>query len=132
MDVYEPQIWLRCESYWVIVKGVTVGCTALERDADYNGSPRAGSLFIWSTGVLPEFQRKGYGTIQKMWQIEYAKQNRFSAIVTCTRKSNEPMIRLNKKFGFVVRELKPDYYQEPAEPAMVMELDLSQKSDPCG
>lgn len=124
MDTFSPETWLRCESYWVAADGIRVGCTALEHDVDYDGSPRIGSLFIWSTGVLPEFLRRGYGAAQKRWQIDYAKQNGFSVIVTCTRESNEPMIRLNEKYGFVVRERKQDYYHEPAEIAIVMELDL--------
>src|SRR6266849_3288857 len=31
-DIFSPETWLHCESYWMIVDGKTVGCTAFERD----------------------------------------------------------------------------------------------------
>ena len=61
---------------------------------------------------------------QKLWQIEFAKQQGFGTIVTNTRQSNVPMLQLNLKLGFVIREVAPHFYYEPDEPAIVMELQL--------
>lgn len=123
-DLFTPEDWAQFESYWMIVDGKIVGCTAFVRDADYDDEPRPGCLHIMSTGVLPELRRRGFGMKQKLWQIEFAKQQGFGTIVTNTRQSNVPMLQLNLKLGFVIREVAPHFYYEPDEPAIVMELQL--------
>ena len=127
-DLFDPEDWDLFESYWVVADGQVVGCTVLMRDVDYNEEPRPGCLYIVSTGVLPEFQRKGFGTLQKAWQIQYAKNHGFTTIVTNMRESNQEMIRVNEKFGFTVRGTDPDYYDD-REPCVVMELDLKTAQD---
>jgi GNAT superfamily N-acetyltransferase len=121
-DLFEPEEWAEFESYWMIVDGETVGCSAFMHDVDLDEKPRPRSLWIVSTGVLPEHQGKGLGTKQKEWQIHYAKQHGFNVIVTNMRQSNSRIIKLNDKFGFAIRELVPDYYLDPTEGAIVMEL----------
>jgi GNAT superfamily N-acetyltransferase len=123
-DLFSPEEWAGFESYWMIVGGEIVGCSAFIRDSDYDDEPRPGCLHIMSTGVLPEFRRRGLGTKQKQWQIEFAKQQGFRVIVTNTRESNLPMRQLNLNLGFVIREVAPHFYHEPDEPAIVMELQL--------
>jgi GNAT superfamily N-acetyltransferase len=123
-DLFTPEEWAEFESYWMIVDGRIVGCSAFIRDSDYDDEPRPGCLHIMSTGVLPEFRRQGLGMKQKQWQIEFAKQQGFRTIVTNTRQSNIPMLQLNLKLGFVIREVAPHFYYEPDEPAIVMELQL--------
>ena len=58
----------------------------------------------------------------KSWQIAYARAHGFNRIITNTRKSNRAMVRLNKKFTFVVVRTSPNYYSGPSEPTVVMEL----------
>lgn len=123
-DLFTPEEWAEFESYWMIVDGKIVGCSAFIRDSDYDDEPRPGCLHIMSTGVLPEFRRRGFGMKQKQWQIEFAKQQGFRAIVTNTRQSNVAMLQLNLKLGFAIREVSPHFYYEPDEPAIVMELQL--------
>lgn len=123
-DLFDERTWMALLSYWLIVDGVIVGCTALEAHRDYDGSSRPGALFITSTGVLPEFQGRGYGTLQKQWQIEYARKNSFNTVITNMRESNQRIIRLNEQFGFVRTRLHPGYYRDPDEAALVMELQL--------
>jgi GNAT superfamily N-acetyltransferase len=130
-DLFTPEEWHDYESYWMIVDGKTVGCSAFIHDADYDGRRRRGCLYIVSTGVLPEFQHQGFGTKQKEWQIEYAKQHGFTLIVTNMRQSNKAIIRLNQKFGFKTRKIDLDYYNHPDEPAVVMELQLEDLSGLC-
>ena len=48
----------------------------------------------------------------------------FTRIVTNTRQSNKPMIKLNKKFGFKILRITPGYYEKPQESTVVMELRL--------
>jgi RimJ/RimL family protein N-acetyltransferase len=127
-DLFDPEDWELFESYWVIADGHVVGCTVLLHDVDYTEEPRPGCLYIVSTGVLPEFQQKGFGTQQKAWQIQYAKNHNFTTIVTNMRASNQEIVRVNEKFGFTVRGTDPDYYVD-GEPCVVMELDLRRAQD---
>ena len=83
-----------------------------------------------STGILPEFQGRGLGRKQKEWQVGYARDHGFSAIVTNMRKSNVKIKRLNESVGFKFRCLEADYYHEPDEAAVVMELSLAPDKGP--
>ena len=123
-DIFSPEDWAELESYWMVVNGDAIGCLALNRDVNYDEEPRPGCLYIETTGVLPEYQGQGFGTRMKEWQIEYAMQNGFRVIVTNARQSNDSSIRLNRKFGFRTREIVPDCYSNPDEPAVVMELEI--------
>ena len=122
--------WNGLECFWVIVDGVRIGCFALRHnstmahdyDDEYPYVP--GSLYIVSTGLLPEFQGKGIGSFVKQWQIDYAKSHGFRVINTNCRRSNEASYRLNTKFGFVYIGQVPDYYEDPTEDALVLELRL--------
>src|ERR1039458_1100290 len=99
-DLFEPEDWGDCESYWMFVDGIKVGCSAFQHNIDYDEKPRSGYLYIASTGILPEFQSRGFGRKQKEWQIEYACHHGFSMIVTNMRQSNTHIIRLNQSLGF--------------------------------
>jgi ribosomal protein S18 acetylase RimI-like enzyme len=123
-DLFSAEEWADFESYWMIVDGTMVGCSAFLRDTDFDIEPRPGCLHIMTTGVLPEFRRRGYGEKQKRWQIKFAKQQGFQVIVTNTRASNVAMIELNLKVGFQIRGTAPHFYFEPDEAAIVMELRL--------
>ncbi len=123
-DLFSAEEWTEFESYWMIVDGTIVGCSAFLRDTDFDIEPRPGCVHIMTTGVLPEFRRRGYGAKQKQWQIEFAKQQGFEVIVTNTRASNVAMIELNLRMGFQIRGSAPHFYLEPDETAIVMELPL--------
>ena len=130
-DWFPKSDWENYESYWMIVDGVTVGCCAFvhhvdfQDDPDEENPPRQGSLYIPTTGILPRFQGKGFGDLLKCWQIAYAGCHGFKRIVTNCRRSNRPMVALNKKFGFrIIRRPKAMYYEDPPEPTVVMELWL--------
>jgi len=117
-DWFTREDWQRCTPYWMLADSKKVGCCAFERRS-------AGTLYVATTGILPAEQGRGLGALQKCWQIAYARQHGFTRMVTNTRKSNRAMIDLNRKFGFkIVRTSKSDYYRDPAEPAVVMELRL--------
>ncbi len=135
-DWFPESEWRAYESYWMIVNGVKAGCCAFEPGFDFREDtqpdqlnvPRRGSLYIASTGILPKFQGRGLGELMKSWQIAYARQHGFTRIVTNQRKSNRAIIALNRKFGFrIVRTSKENYYSDPPEPTVVMELDLKSK-----
>lgn len=87
-DLFPENYWTDLESYWVLVDGVRAGCIAFQHNVDYNEEVRQGSLFIASTGLLLEFQGRGFGNDIKEWQIRYARAHKFKHIVTNARESN--------------------------------------------
>jgi len=123
-DLFYAENWAQFKSHWMIVDGEIVGCSAVVHDVDYDETPRVGSLWIVSTGIARENRRKGYGEAMKKWQIKYARQNGFKVVVTNMRESNAPIIKLNEKLGFKERKRSPNYYPDPTEDAIVMELEL--------
>jgi ribosomal protein S18 acetylase RimI-like enzyme len=131
-DLFTTDEWLEYESYWMIVDGVHVGCSAFQPHVDFqedisSGSVNArmkGSLYIASTGILPRFHGKGMGQLLKSWQIAYAQHHGYRRIVTNTRKRNRPMISLNQKFGFKEIRTTSGYYSGPRDATVVMELKL--------
>jgi ribosomal protein S18 acetylase RimI-like enzyme len=130
-DAFYPGQWDEYEAHWMTVDGRRVGCCAFKRHTDFTDRPdqpdpaRRGSLYIVSTGILPEYQRQGFGERFKRWQIAFARRNGFWRIVTNSRKSNHRMIALNRKVGFeLTRITKGSYYSRPAEVAVAMELKL--------
>jgi ribosomal protein S18 acetylase RimI-like enzyme len=131
-DWFDREYWEACDSWWMIVDDRKVGCCAFERhlnfreDAGMDGDNprRGGSLYIATTGILPAFRGRGLGTLLKSWQLSYAQMHGFTRVVANTRKSNRPMIRLNKKFGFKIIRTTPNYYRCPSESTVVMELRL--------
>jgi len=132
-DLFPAAYWSICESYWMLVDGVKVGCCAFERHVDFQQDLRAdgsnpfmeGSLYISTTGILPRFQSRGFGRLMKQWQIAYARYHGFTRIVTNTRKRNVAMIALNRKFHFRIVRTTPRYYDHPTDATVVMELPLA-------
>jgi len=132
-DWFGPLHWQLYQPWWLILDGRKVGCCAFEHQVDFRGDApddnqtplRKGSLYIASTAIIPDSRGRGLGTLFKSWQISYARLHGFNRIVTNTRKSNKPMIRLNQKFGFKITRTIPNYYFDPPESTVVMELRLN-------
>lgn len=131
-DAFGEATWLNVETYWILLDGRVIGCTAFIHDVDFqedfqgNGEnvPRKGTLYILTTGILPEYRGSGLGGEIKAWQIEYAKHNGFRRIVTNCRESNSAILSLNRKYGFRVVRTTTAYYENPVECTVVMELLL--------
>ncbi|HKD08651.1 MAG TPA: GNAT family N-acetyltransferase [Bryobacteraceae bacterium] len=117
-DRFEPEYWRQCESWWLFAGGVKVGCCAFEKRA------HGRTLYIATTGILPKYQRRGFGQLMKAWQIAYAQHHRFRRLIGHSRESNSRMIALNERFGFRVIRRMRGYYAEPDETAVLMELRL--------
>lgn len=122
-DRFPASYWKVLDCFWLLIQGVKVGCCAFEADTAFDDS-MPGSLYIATTGILPRFQRKGFGLLIKSWEIAYARQHGFSRIVTNTRKKNRAMIALNRRVGFETIRTVPRYYSDPVDATVVMELLL--------
>jgi ribosomal protein S18 acetylase RimI-like enzyme len=131
-DWFDRDDWAEFESWWMIVNKRKVGCCAFTSHVDFQEDIRKdgknpfrrASLYIVTTGILPRFRGQGFGRMLKCWQISYARYNGFTRIVTNSRKSNKPMIKLNERFDFKVLRTTPNYYDSPRESTVVMELQL--------
>ena len=131
-DLFDADYWKACVVYWLIVDGVKVGCCAFEEHVDFQDDvaagginpPLKGALYIASTGILPKFQGRGFGTLLKSWQICYARRRGFKRLLTNTRSRNKRIISLNRKFGFRILRTTPGYYSGPTDATVVMELWL--------
>jgi ribosomal protein S18 acetylase RimI-like enzyme len=132
-DRFPAEYWKRVQSYWLLIDGIKVGCCAFENHVDFLQDLREdglnlampGSLYIASTGILPRFQGHGFGRMLKSWQVAYAWRHKFHRVVTNTRKRNKAMIHLNRKFNFQVLRITPNYYCDPPDATVVMELRIS-------
>lgn len=132
VDAFEEDYWMDLEAYWIMADGNLAGCTAFRHNVDFKDDllpdepdvPEEGTLYIETTGILPDYRGKGLGTRVKDWQIDYARGRGFKRIVTNCRESNSQMISLNAKRGFKLIRTTPGYYEEPAEATIVMELLL--------
>ena len=125
----DPEMWEGYECFWIVVDGQIAGSVAMGLNLDFGGSwekdaPCPGCLFIVTTGILPDYQRKGIGSFVKEWQIDFARRGGFTRVSTNFRKSNIGSRRLNEKFGFKVVGEVADYFSDPDEPSIVMELEL--------
>jgi GNAT superfamily N-acetyltransferase len=131
-DWFDRDDWEAYDPWWMIVDNRKVGCCAFEPHVDFQEdirddgkNPRLrGSLYIVTTGILPTLRALGFGGLLKSWQVLYARRHGFTRVVTNTRKGNRPMIKLNRTFGFNVLRTTPNYYENPREPTVVMELRL--------
>ena len=115
-DRFDAAYWSEVESWWLIADRTKVGCCAFEK--------KKNSLYISTTGILPRFQHGGFGKLFKSWQIAYARYHGFKRVTTHCRRSNTRIIRLNRQFGLRVVKTIPNYYSEPAESAVLMELSF--------
>ena len=129
-DRFTAAHWREYTAFWMLVDHKKVGCCAFmhhvdfrEDREDYN-PPKRGSLYITTTGIHPKYQGLGYGQLLKAWEIAYAYRHGFTRIITNTRKNNTRMIELNQQFGFRRVRTTPNYYAEPTDSTVVMELKL--------
>jgi ribosomal protein S18 acetylase RimI-like enzyme len=128
-DAFPQDMWRNYEAWWMMLDGKRIGCCAFHPHVDFQpdtheaaNPKRTGSLYIATTGILPEFRQYGFGKLLKSWQVAYARFHNFKRIVTNSRKSNRAMIELNRQFGFRKIQTVPNYHDHPEEATVVMEL----------
>jgi len=79
-----------------------------------------GEGHITNIAVHPGYRRNGVGSKLMESLIEYARQNKITAMTLEVRKSNLAAQRLYKKFGFVEDGLRKSYYADNGEDAIIM------------
>jgi ribosomal-protein-alanine N-acetyltransferase len=80
---------------------------------------------IMNVAVAPAQRRRGYGSALLDDLCRHGRQKRAWAVVLEVRRSNDSAIALYERHGFVRVGLRPRYYSDNAEDALVMRLALS-------
>jgi ribosomal-protein-alanine N-acetyltransferase len=92
-----------------------------------------GYLCMWLVGnethilnlaVHPQERNKGIGTYLLRYGVEYCRSRGMQEITLEVRRSNHRAISLYRNFQFQPRGIRPRYYQDSGEDAIVMGLCL--------
>lgn len=81
-------------------------------------------IHVLNIATHPSERRRGLGTQVLGHVIEVARESRCRQISLEVRRSNVAAIRLYRRFGFRPVGIRPNYYAEDHEDALVMALDL--------
>lgn len=80
----------------------------------------AGEAEILNLAVLPESRRRGCGSRLLAAAELHARSSGALSLFLEVRESNSPAIRFYENQGFVRTGLRPNYYRDPAEAAVLM------------
>ncbi len=83
-----------------------------------------GEVHIMNLAVHPDWRMKGIATRLVEETISISRQHGVKKLHLEVRRSNDPARRLYEKFGFKVITVRPNYYSQPREDALLMALDL--------
>ncbi len=80
---------------------------------------------IVNIAVLPEHRRKGWGRALLAVVLQTAAEMGIDRMFLEVRRSNDAAIGLYSAFGFVQTGVRPRYYPDTNEDALVMTLEMS-------
>ncbi|MCR5792213.1 MAG: ribosomal protein S18-alanine N-acetyltransferase [Lachnospiraceae bacterium] len=106
-----------------IMKDVNIYLVALKEDelVGYVGLwGVAGEGQITNVAVSPQHRQEGIGALLMKEVEAKAKEMGIEEMTLEVRKSNLAAIRLYEKQGFVSEGIRPDFYVEPVEDAIIM------------
>jgi [ribosomal protein S18]-alanine N-acetyltransferase len=81
-------------------------------------------VHILNLAAHPDYRRQGHGERLMRHVVEFARAHRCRVITLEVRRSNHAAIHLYRRFGFRAVGVRPNYYAEDGEDAIVMLLDL--------
>lgn len=85
----------------------------------------ADELQLMNIAVDPERQRRGYGTALLHDVMRVARAEGMTAISLEVRRTNGPALRLYERHGFQHVGIRPHYYSDNREDALVLRLSLA-------
>lgn len=92
-----------------------------DRVVGYVGSQTVlGGSDMMNLAVLPEYRKQGIGERLVNDLVEHLKENGACCLVLEVRQSNAPAISLYTKLGFQQVGLRPNYYRNPRENALIL------------
>ncbi len=75
---------------------------------------------ITNIAISPDYRRRDLGSFLLEAMIDYAQKINVFKMTLEVRKSNIPAQRLYEKFGFISAGIRPRYYQDNNEDAVIM------------
>ena len=75
---------------------------------------------MMNVAVHPDFRRQGIGEKLVLGLVEALKEGQNHSLALEVRASNMPAIALYKKLGFEQLGLRPKYYRNPREDALIL------------
>jgi ribosomal-protein-alanine N-acetyltransferase len=97
------------------------------------GAPICAFMNFWCIGdevqlmnvaTLPQDRQKGYGRALMADLVQTARERRASLVTLEVRRSNGAARSLYRAFGFTDQGIRPRYYSDNGEDAVVMHLQL--------
>jgi ribosomal-protein-alanine N-acetyltransferase len=79
-----------------------------------------GELHITNVAVLPEFRRRGLARRLLETVLARAEAEGASEATLEVRRSNRPALALYEALGFRTTAVRPDYYLDPVEDALIL------------
>jgi [ribosomal protein S18]-alanine N-acetyltransferase len=84
----------------------------------------ADEIHILKVAIHPDARRVGFGSRLLAHILEFARKHRCRLVTLEVRRSNEPAQRVYRRFGFKAVGLRPSYYADDNEDAVVMLLEM--------
>ena len=108
-----------CQSFVAVIGEVVAGSIHFAIILD--------EIHLRNVAVHPEFRRGGIAAALMDKMIEFSdKKGAFLGFLE-VRRSNKPALGLYEKFGFRKRGIRPLYYSDTCEDAIIMTADFSPK-----
>lgn len=85
---------------------------------------------ITRIAVMPEFRRRGYGSGLLKNMLRWAEQLGLHEVFLEVRRSNEAAKGLYAQYGFHIIAERKNYYRNPTEDAIIMQLQIKQEQTP--
>jgi ribosomal-protein-alanine N-acetyltransferase len=82
-------------------------------------------VHLHNLAVLPAMRRRGYARTLVLDMFEIARNRSATTIFLEVRRSNQAAINLYKSVGFVSVAIRPRYYSDNQEDAMIMRSEIS-------
>ncbi len=89
----------------------------------------AGEMHVQTLAVRKALRKRGIASRLVAEAMRAARTERISAATLEVRRSNRAAFRLYEKFGFVVKGIRPRYYHDTGDDALIMWADLDRKEN---
>ncbi len=88
----------------------------------------ADEVQLMNVATLPKVRRHGHGRALVADMIAHARERKFALITLEVRRGNEPARALYRSLGFSDQGVRPRYYSDNGEDAIVMHLALPRRA----
>ena len=118
IDMFYSELFNPISRFWGAkdISGRLIGYISFWRVVD--------EAHVLNLAVHQSFRRKGIGSKILLTSIDYWKKEGIKTVLLEVRRSNKAAQELYEKYGFNVIVVRPRYYKNPVEDALVMALEL--------